>query len=158
VTPEPALGDGEIEASFVLGRGAAFPEERPVDLLDVQAAVLNRLDRAGDLQEPAGGLRGVGERSVGGVLHHRGSAFPVLGEWHGVALPVMPVRHDVNRAGRAAFGAQQVRADARPRLILGQGVQPDIRLMLAVAVEALDRTGDVALGMPFRRTARRVMT
>lgn len=69
----------------------------------------------------------------------------------------MPVRHDVNSTGRAALRAEQVGADPRPRLILGQGVQPDIRLMLAVAVEALDRTGDVALGEPFRRAARRVM-
>ena len=81
-----------------------------------------------------------------------------MGEWHGVALPVMPVRHDVNSTGRAAFDTDQIAAHPRPRLILGQGVQPDIRLILAVAVEALDRTGDVALGEPFRRTARRVMT
>src|SRR5260370_30513399 len=91
-------------------------------------------------------------------IHHRGSAFPALGEWHGVALPVMPVRHDVNSTGRAAFGAEQVGADARPWPILGQDVQPDIRLILAVAVEALDRTGDVALARPFRSTAPRGTT
>jgi hypothetical protein len=50
--PEPAVGDGEVEAGLVLGGAAAFPEEGRVDLLDVKAAVLNRLDRAGDLQEP----------------------------------------------------------------------------------------------------------
>jgi hypothetical protein len=80
----------------------------------------------------ARGFLGIGERSVGGVFHHRGSAFPALGEWHGVALPVMPVRHDVNSTRRAACGAEQVGADARPWLILEQGIQPDIRLMLAV--------------------------
>ena len=59
-----------------------------------------------------------------------------------MALPVMPVRHDVNSTGRAAFDTDQIAADARPSLILGQGIQPDIRLMLAVAVEAPDGTGD----------------
>src|SRR6266436_8168511 len=68
--PEPAVGDGEIEARLVLGGAAAFPEEGQVDLLDVDTAVLNRLDRACDLQEPACGFLGVGEWSVGGVLHH----------------------------------------------------------------------------------------
>jgi hypothetical protein len=39
-----------------------------------------------------------------------------------VALPVMPVRHDVNSTGRTALRADQVAADPRPRLILGQGI------------------------------------
>jgi len=40
VPPQPAVRDGEIETGLVLGRAAAFLEqERPVDLLDVDAAI-----------------------------------------------------------------------------------------------------------------------
>jgi hypothetical protein len=73
MTPEPALGDGKIEAGLVLGGAAALPEERPVDLLNVDTAVLDRLDGVGDLKQLACGLFRIGKWSVGGELHKLGS-------------------------------------------------------------------------------------
>jgi hypothetical protein len=55
------------------GGRAAFLQKCPVDLLDVDAAVLDGLGRVGDLQQLTGGLFGVGERAVSGVLHAIGS-------------------------------------------------------------------------------------
>jgi hypothetical protein len=50
----------ELEARAVFGRAAAVTEEkRLVDFLDVDAP-LNRLDRIGDLEDPACGLFWVG--------------------------------------------------------------------------------------------------
>ena len=43
VEPQPAAFDREVETGIVLGRGAArFVQERPVEQLDVNAAVLHR--------------------------------------------------------------------------------------------------------------------
>jgi hypothetical protein len=44
-------------------------EEGRVDLLDVYAPVLHRLDAGGDLDQLAGGRFRVGERSFGGEFH-----------------------------------------------------------------------------------------
>jgi hypothetical protein len=45
-------GNGQIEARFVLRRAASeLVDERAVDLLDVDATVLHRLDLVGDLQK-----------------------------------------------------------------------------------------------------------
>jgi len=65
VHPKPAALDRELEAGAVFGRSALeLGEERPVDLLDVDAFVLHRLDRVGDLQELARGSLGIGEGTV----------------------------------------------------------------------------------------------
>src|SRR5215216_4423603 len=56
LTPQPAFSDGVIKPGTVLlGRAAFLEQERAVDLLDVDAAVLHRLGRVGDLQQLAGG-------------------------------------------------------------------------------------------------------
>jgi hypothetical protein len=44
-------------------------QKRPIDFLDVNTAVLDRLDRAGDLHEFARGRFGIGKRAGGGVFH-----------------------------------------------------------------------------------------
>ena len=50
VHPQKATGYGEFHARGVFGRlTAMFVKERPVDFLDVNPAVLNRLDRVGKL-------------------------------------------------------------------------------------------------------------
>jgi hypothetical protein len=55
---EPAAVDRELEARAVLGRAAAISEQkRLVDFLDVDAP-LNRLDRVGDLEDPARSFSG----------------------------------------------------------------------------------------------------
>jgi hypothetical protein len=54
-----------VQPGFVLGCAAAFfVQEWRVDFLDVDAAVLHRLDGVGDLKEFSGGLLrlGVGAR------------------------------------------------------------------------------------------------
>jgi len=52
VEPQPAALDAQVETGLVLGRAAAqFVQERPVDQLDVDAAVLHRLDGIGDLYQ-----------------------------------------------------------------------------------------------------------
>ena len=54
----------------VLGRRATLPiQKRPVDLLDMDAAVLHGLGCVGDLDEFAGGFFGVGIGSIGGEFH-----------------------------------------------------------------------------------------
>jgi hypothetical protein len=55
VQPEPAPGNRQIEAGHVFGRRAlVLIQERAVDPLDVDAAVLHSLGRVGDLQQLAG--------------------------------------------------------------------------------------------------------
>lgn len=50
VQPQPAALDRELKPGAVFGRAAAFLEqERSVDFLDVDSAVLHRLYRVGDL-------------------------------------------------------------------------------------------------------------
>jgi hypothetical protein len=77
------------------------------------------------------------------------------GEWHGVTGSVMPVRHDVHRTCDAAFLAEEVPTDRRPRQILGQGVQPDIdHPPIALTARTLDVAGHVTIREPFRRAAK----
>ena len=58
---QPAALDREFEARAIFGRAAAVTEQkRLVDFLDVDAP-LNRLDRIGDLEDPARGFFGVGK-------------------------------------------------------------------------------------------------
>jgi hypothetical protein len=55
VPPEPALGNRQIEAGLVFDRRTlVLIQERTVDPLDVDAAVLHSLGRVGDLQQFAG--------------------------------------------------------------------------------------------------------
>ena len=56
VQPQPAQLDCECERGAELVWRAAFLEEGAVDPLDVNAAVLDRLDRVGDLDQLAGGV------------------------------------------------------------------------------------------------------
>src|ERR1700674_5372210 len=73
---EPAAGDRQIEASLVFGRAAlVFAEERPVDQLDEDAAVLRRLDRGGDLDQPARGFSWIAVGAIGGEFHQ---SVPIL--------------------------------------------------------------------------------
>ena len=58
---EPTALDCQPQAGAVFGRrGALLVEKRRVDLLDVDTAILHRLDRAGDLDQFAGGCFRVG--------------------------------------------------------------------------------------------------
>jgi len=56
VHPEPVLSNGVVETGFIFSRcGLEGAEHRPIDLLDVEAAILNRFHRAGDLHQLARG-------------------------------------------------------------------------------------------------------
>ena len=64
VQPQPAVGDGALKPGRVLGRCAVqFEQERPVDLLDIDAPVLHRLKGIGEFEQLAGGNLGIGEGS-----------------------------------------------------------------------------------------------
>ena len=85
------------------------------------------------------------------------SSFPVHGEWHGSAVPVMPVWHDVHRTCRATLLAAEAPSDRRPGQVLGQGVQPDIdHPSIALSARTLDVAGYVTVSDPFRWGAKRV--
>ena len=56
----PAFGDRAVEAGPVLVGTAAGLKERRVDQLDIDAAVLHRLDRARDLDKLPDGGGGIG--------------------------------------------------------------------------------------------------
>ena len=64
---QPAAGNRQIEAGLVFGRrGFLREQERPVDLLDLDAAVMDDLDGVGNLQQLAGGhfrIRVLSQRS-----------------------------------------------------------------------------------------------
>jgi hypothetical protein len=63
--PQPAFSNGVIDPGAVLlGRAAFLEQERPVDLLNVDAPVLQRLGGVGDLQQLA---RGHGAGSANGL-------------------------------------------------------------------------------------------
>jgi hypothetical protein len=65
--PESASRDGQREPSAIFGRASTFLEqEGPVELLNVDPAVLDGLYRVRDLQQLARSLLWIGERSVGG--------------------------------------------------------------------------------------------
>src|ERR1700733_3262207 len=69
--PEPATLDSQLHARAVFGRRAALLlQERPIDLLDMDAAVLHRLGGVSDLDQLA-------RRSVGIIEPVR------LDEFHG---------------------------------------------------------------------------
>lgn len=87
---------------------------------------------------------------IGGELR-----LPSHTEWHRVTDPVMPIRNEVYSACGATNRAHRAPADARPWLILGEGVQPEIDQPNATVV-ALDIAGNVAVREPIGRTARRV--
>src|SRR5438876_12420702 len=79
----------------------------------------------------------------------------MLGEWHGVAGPVMPVWGDVHRTCGAAFLTDEAPTDHRPRLVLGQGVEPDAdHAAIATAARTLDVARNVPIGGPIYRAAR----
>jgi hypothetical protein len=61
VPPEPALRDGTRDACTEIVAAATSREKGRVDALDVDAAVLHRLDAVGDLDQPARGDAGVVE-------------------------------------------------------------------------------------------------
>ena len=80
----------------------------------------------------------------------------MLGERNGAGYPVMPVRHDVHRAGGATFLADEAPGDCRPGQILGQGVERDVdHASIAGAGRALDVAGHVTVGAPASRGAKR---
>jgi hypothetical protein len=80
--PEPALGDRQLEPGAIFGRAAALLEqERPVDLLDVDAAVLDGLDGVGDLQQLARGGFRISEQSIGAATSTPRTRPVKFAEW-----------------------------------------------------------------------------
>ena len=66
VQHQPALGYRMLKAGFVFGRRPLqFEQKRPVDFLDVDPAVLDRLEGIGELQQLAGCGLGIGEGAGG---------------------------------------------------------------------------------------------
>jgi hypothetical protein len=64
---QPAALDRQIKASLVFVRRAFLAvQERPVDELDVDLAVLNGLDVVGNFNDLAGCFFGIGVRPVSG--------------------------------------------------------------------------------------------
>ena len=73
--------------------------------------------------------------------HHDGtSGFPMPGEWHSVADPVMPVWHDVHRTCDTAF-----LADEAPGL--GKRVQSYIDHPSIAPTRTLDAAADVTVAI-----------
>ena len=71
---------------------------------------------------------------------------------------IMPVRRDVHRAGGAACLADEPPADNGPRLILGQGVEPNVdHPPVAFAAETVNAAGDMAGLDPLCGTAGRIV-
>src|ERR1700739_438082 len=66
VPPQPAQRDRALQRRAVLIRRAASLEERAVDQLDIDAAVMDRLDPVGVLYQLGGGDGGRGEAAVSG--------------------------------------------------------------------------------------------
>jgi hypothetical protein len=64
VQHQPALLDRAIEAGLLFsGRALELEQKWPVDLLDIDPAVLDRLERVGELNQLARGGLGNGERT-----------------------------------------------------------------------------------------------
>ena len=59
--PQPPQRDGALDPGAEVVAAAARREERGVDALDIDAAVLRRLDAVRDLDQLAGGDIGIGE-------------------------------------------------------------------------------------------------
>jgi hypothetical protein len=67
---EPAVCDGALKPGFVFGgRALQLEQERPVDFFDIDAAVLDRLERVGEFDQLARGGIGIGERAVEDEFH-----------------------------------------------------------------------------------------
>jgi hypothetical protein len=65
VQHQPALGDRAIEAGFVLrGRALELVQKRPVDLLDIDPAILYGLEGVGELDQ----LRAATSGSANGLF------------------------------------------------------------------------------------------
>ena len=61
VPHQPAAGSRQLQAGLDFGwRALVVKQKRPVDLLDVDAAVLRRFEAVGDLKRFAGGLYQIG--------------------------------------------------------------------------------------------------
>jgi hypothetical protein len=113
---QPAAFNGEFQSGAVLrGRALVAEQEGTVEFFDIDAAILNRFEGARVLQEATGGPVRIGKWAIGGQFQIKVSCFPMLGEWHSSAVPVMPVRHDVHRTCRATLAAYKARADLGPR-------------------------------------------
>jgi hypothetical protein len=87
VLPEPTPGDRYVEASTIFCRAAAGGQKRRVDLLDVNAPVLDGFDGIGDLNELAGGFVGIGVGAFGSEFHSCGS-FERRDQFRAVVLDV----------------------------------------------------------------------
>ncbi len=70
--PKPPAGNGELEPRAIFGGAAAFLEKRSVDLLNVNAAVLDSFNGVGDFQQPARCLLRISMEAISGVFHWRG--------------------------------------------------------------------------------------
>jgi hypothetical protein len=67
---KPALGYGSFQTGFVFGRGSISLQERRVDQLNMDAAILHGLDRDCDLDQLAGGV--IGGRIMDGQMSAHG--------------------------------------------------------------------------------------
>src|SRR5258705_1620777 len=67
--PQPPSGDGVLEAGAVLRRRSALSKKRSVDLLYMDAAALNGLDRIGDLKNTARGFARLRIRALFNEFH-----------------------------------------------------------------------------------------
>ena len=65
---KPAFGDRTVDACPKLAGTAASPQERRIDELDVDPAILHRLNRACDLDQLAGGDIRIGEGGGAGRI------------------------------------------------------------------------------------------
>jgi len=72
------------------------------------------------------------------------SRFPIPAEWHGVADPIKPVRHNIHRASRTAACTDEAPTHVRPRLILGKSVEPDVDPAIAAGYRFYSH-GDASL-------------
>jgi hypothetical protein len=91
---------------------------------------------------PGGGLKN-GPHVPKGRPQPLQSRFPTRLVRHRSPSHVVPVRNDVHRSCRTTPRANQAKADARPWLILGKSVEPNIDPTIAVAVQALHIAGDM---------------
>jgi hypothetical protein len=63
----------------------------------------------------------------------------------------------VKMAGKGDLPAHKPPANARPRLILGQGIEPDIDHAIATMAVTLDVAGNVPVSEPFGGTAGQIV-
>ena len=157
---QPAPCDGYLQAGAVLrGRAHVAEQEWTIDPLDINPAILNGFEGASVLQQSARALLTVAVGRSASVSKAEVSRFPVLGEWHGAADSVMPVRNDVHRTSGTTLLAHDAAADRRPRQIPRQGVEPDVdHASIAFTARTLDVAGYETVRAPFRRGAKRVIS